>query len=233
LLSENPYEEDLDTRSSDIAPPLEIFAVNLGCPSWRPTINRLRTEGCRVLRFDRCADFLSLDCGGRTGVVVFDEPDIAWADLMLDRCRSQSHRLASILVSKSVDIARAVCAVRAGAFDVVRDCERDDLYSSIREADQLLRGGSALHGQVAAPPDLWAALTKRQAEILILILKGQPNKIIAADLGISQRTAENHRALIMKKMGVSSISQLVQAATPPPSPREQRSFGVSTLSPVQ
>jgi len=44
------------------------------------------------------------------------------------------------------------------------------------------------------------------------IMRGQPNKIIAADLGISQRTAENHRAAIMRKLGVSSISALVQLA---------------------
>ena len=57
-----------------------------------------------------------------------------------------------------------------------------------------------------------ASLTVRQRDILRRILTGQPNKNIAADLGISQRTAENHRAAIMRKMQVSSISALVQVA---------------------
>jgi len=63
----------------------------------------------------------------------------------------------------------------------------------------------------AARADM-ASLTGRQMEILERILHGQPNKNIAADLGISQRTAENHRAAIMRKMHVSSISALVQSA---------------------
>jgi two-component system CheB/CheR fusion protein len=57
-----------------------------------------------------------------------------------------------------------------------------------------------------------SSLTQRQHDILARIVQGQPNKIIAADLGISQRTAENHRAAIMRKLGVSSISALIQVA---------------------
>ena len=44
------------------------------------------------------------------------------------------------------------------------------------------------------------------------VLAGQPSKNIAADLNISQRTVENHRALIMKKFGVRSIPELVRVA---------------------
>jgi len=58
----------------------------------------------------------------------------------------------------------------------------------------------------------WKTLTHRQSEILARIVAGQANKIIAADLHISQRTAENHRAAIMRKMGASSISGLIQIA---------------------
>jgi len=57
-----------------------------------------------------------------------------------------------------------------------------------------------------------ASLTPREKEILNRLMQGQPNKIIAADLDISQRTAEHHRATIMKKMGVRSLAALVQIA---------------------
>jgi two-component system CheB/CheR fusion protein len=57
-----------------------------------------------------------------------------------------------------------------------------------------------------------ADLTPRQRQIMELVLAGQPSKNIAADLGISQRTVENHRASIMKKTGAKSLPALARLA---------------------
>jgi DNA-binding CsgD family transcriptional regulator len=57
-----------------------------------------------------------------------------------------------------------------------------------------------------------ASLTSRQREVLDLVLAGHPSKIIAADLGISQRTVDNHRAAIMRKTGSKSVPALVRTA---------------------
>jgi len=57
-----------------------------------------------------------------------------------------------------------------------------------------------------------ADLTARQRQIMELVLAGHPSKNIAADLGISQRTVENHRAAVMKKTGSHSLSALIRLA---------------------
>ncbi len=57
-----------------------------------------------------------------------------------------------------------------------------------------------------------AALTPRQGCVLGMVLAGQRSKTIAADLGLSQRTVENHRAAIMKKTGARSVPELVRIA---------------------
>lgn len=57
-----------------------------------------------------------------------------------------------------------------------------------------------------------ASLTPREREIMALVLAGRSNKNIAADLGISRRTVENHRALIMKKTGSKSLPALARLA---------------------
>ena len=71
----------------------------------------------------------------------------------------------------------------------------------------------ALAAVEAAPVDQapqMAKLTPRQREVMILVLAGHPSKNIAADLHISQRTVENHRAAIMHRTGASSLPALVR-----------------------
>jgi DNA-binding CsgD family transcriptional regulator len=82
--------------------------------------------------------------------------------------------------------------------------------------DQLELRLSARREQAApASPDVrarFASLTLRQREILERVVAGQPSKNIAADLGISRRTVESHRASIMQKTGATSIPVLAQLA---------------------
>ena len=63
-----------------------------------------------------------------------------------------------------------------------------------------------------AAANVIAGLTTRQRQVMELVLAGHPSKNIAADLGVSQRTVENHRAAIMKKTGSHSLSALIRLA---------------------
>jgi two-component system, chemotaxis family, CheB/CheR fusion protein len=68
----------------------------------------------------------------------------------------------------------------------------------------------ALARQSAEAPTAMAHLTPRQQQVMALVLAGHPSKNIAADLNISQRTVENHRAAIMRRTGASSLPALVR-----------------------
>ena len=132
---------------------------------------------------------------------------------LLVSLREAGSALPAIVITGQSDVAMAVRAMRAGAFDFVE--------KPIEAADLLGRIGHALErSQSASKRGIWqheaatriAGLTSRQREIMELVLAGQPSKNIAADLGISRRTVENHRATIMHKTGSASVPALVRLA---------------------
>jgi two-component system CheB/CheR fusion protein len=67
-------------------------------------------------------------------------------------------------------------------------------------------------------------LTSRQRQIMEMVLAGHPSKNIAADLGISQRTVENHRASVMKRMGAGSLPALARLALAAASDADDKTF---------
>jgi DNA-binding CsgD family transcriptional regulator len=90
------------------------------------------------------------------------------------------------------------------------------LRQALARAEALLREKDLqIHAVLAwreAAVNHLAGLTRRQRQIMELVLAGQPSKNIAADLGISQRTVENHRASIMKKTGSKCLPALARMA---------------------
>lgn len=85
----------------------------------------------------------------------------------------------------------------------------------LRQVDDLLHEHEVLSKPFARREDAAArvaSLTRRQRQILELVLAGHPSKYIAADFGIGQRTVENHRAAIMKKTGTKSLPALARLA---------------------
>ena len=132
---------------------------------------------------------------------------------LLRRLDEDGHRLPAIMVTGHGDVATAVGAMKAGALDFVEKPVRaPDLLASIARAlDQSHGAGERAAWRAAAVASI-AGLTGRQRDIMALVLAGQPSKNIAADLGISQRTVENHRAAIMRKTGATSLPALARLA---------------------
>ena len=116
-----------------------------------------------------------------------------------------------IFVSAHGDVPMAVEAVKAGALDFVQKPFRDqalidkiqDAFAENARVREKLRDRSRITERIAS-------LTPREHEVMEMVVEGHANKVIAIDLGLSQRTVEIHRARVMKKMEVDSVSQLVQ-----------------------
>jgi two-component system CheB/CheR fusion protein len=187
----------------------------------------IRTALCEVLdghgrtahAFASAEAFLAAYHPGGEGCLLVDAhlPGMSGIEL-LQALRARGDNLPVILITGDGDIGLAVAAMRAGACEFIeKPVGRADLLASITRAmaqSHDIRLVDAVHEGAAARV---AELTARQREVMDLVLAGHPSKNIAADLGISQRTAENHRAAIMDRMGVKSLPELarlvVQAET--------------------
>jgi FixJ family two-component response regulator len=117
-----------------------------------------------------------------------------------------------IIITGHGDVPMAVRAVKNGAVDFIEKPFNDQsLLDAVHRAIEIdaEQRGHAL--EVASVQERMQRLTKREREVLDQIVAGKRNKVIAADLGISQSTVEAHRAKVMEKLEVRSLSELMRA----------------------
>ena len=132
---------------------------------------------------------------------------------VLDAMQRAGSSAVAIMVTGNSDVHMAVQAMKAGALDFIeKPIDVPSLRASIDRALTTGRNMAADQELRSKATKLLETLTPREREVLDRILKGQPNKNIAADLGISQRTVESHRASVMVKCGCKSLPALVRLA---------------------
>jgi FixJ family two-component response regulator len=113
-----------------------------------------------------------------------------------------------IFLSGYADVSTAVRAMRNGAFDFLE--KPFNIQQLIERTHEALRHCAAHMPSPAAAASAWyEELTPREHEVLRGIVAGRRNKSIAAELGISERTVETHRASIMHKSHTHSVAELV------------------------
>ncbi len=142
---------------------------------------------------------------------------------LLQQLSHASHRLPAIMITGKSDVSITVEAMRAGALDFIeKPFAQEELRASVGRALEQSQDASTLFESREAAAARIATLTPRQRHIMDLVVAGQLSKNIAADLGISQRTVEHHRAAIMERTGVNSLPALIRlvlAATSNPGGR--------------
>ncbi|MCM2563754.1 response regulator [Lutimaribacter sp. EGI FJ00015] len=184
-------------------------------PIIRETMRRLfEAEGWVVVTYASAEEFLSAPRPGSGACLLVDNllPGMDGVAL-IDRLRTQESQLPTVMLTGHGDAAMAVAALKAGASDLIeKPTSAAELLASVRAAMAQIDDGHAQADTRKAAQERFSNLTAREHEILERVLDGKPNKIIAHDLGINQRTVENHRASVMRKTGVESLPALVRLA---------------------
>jgi two-component system CheB/CheR fusion protein len=174
----------------------------------------LEEDGLIVEDYATCETFLAAYRPGREACLLIDAylPGMSGLEL-LQHLQDGGHRLPAVMITGNSDVSVAVQAMKAGASDFIeKPVSRGELLASVERALDVARDSSVLTARREAAAAHVASLTPRQQEIMERVLAGQPSKNIAADLGISQRTVENHRAAIMRKTGSKSLPALARLA---------------------
>ncbi len=174
----------------------------------------LEAEGTTVEDYPSGEAFLLAYRPNREACLLLDAylPGMSGLDV-LARLRELGMPLPTIMITGHSDVSMAVRAMKQGALDFIeKPVSRADLLAGVARALEHARdAGSRIAWRKTATSHI-AGLTVRQREVMDRVLAGEPSKNIAADLGISQRTVENHRAEIMKRTGVRSLPALARLA---------------------
>jgi Response regulator len=174
----------------------------------------LRSAKIDVRTYDSAKGFLQNVSSIKAGCIITDVrmPDLSGIDL-LRKLREMDFAIPVIVITGHGDVPLAVEAMRIGAMDFLEKPYDDDaLIASVRSA--LGRGdkAAAQSREKAELQDRLATLSNRERDVLEGLVAGQPNKIMAFNLGISPRTVEIYRANVMTKMKAGSLSELVRMA---------------------
>ena len=174
----------------------------------------LKSVGLSARTLASAREFLETYKPGQPGCVVLDVrmPGMSGLELQ-QQLNLRGATVPVIFITGHGDIPMAVEAMQHGAFDFLQKPFRDqDLIDRIQRALERDARQRAALNQYERIRARFQTLTPREREVLTLMTSGKPNKVMAADLGVSQRTVEIHRARVMEKTGAASLAQLVRMA---------------------
>jgi FixJ family two-component response regulator len=172
----------------------------------------LKSVGLNATALPSAQQFLATYDPNQPGCLVLDVrmPGMSGLELQ-QQLNLRGAVIPVIFITGHGDVPMAVEAMQQGAFHFLQKPFRDqDLLDCIQRALAKDKANRAELSEHARNRERLESLTPREREVLHLVTSGKPNKVMAADLGCSQRTVEIHRARVMEKMGVSSLAQLVR-----------------------
>lgn len=175
----------------------------------------LDSVGINTRVFTSALDFLAAYSSDEPGCLVLDVrmPGMSGLELQQELNR-QEIPLPVIILTGHGDVPMAVQAMKQGALDFIQKPFRDqDLLDQINHALHCSSGQCAKQHHIEEIKQRIQTLTRREHQIMQMIVAGKANKVIAIELDLSQRTVEVHRANVMHKLQVCSVADLVRVVT--------------------
>jgi FixJ family two-component response regulator len=203
-----------------------VFVVD-DDPSVRRAIESLLASvGLSVKLYESARDFLARAPIDAPACLVLDVrlPEADGLDLQQQLAESEPD-LPIVFISGHGDIPMSVRAMKAGAVEFLpKPFQEHELLGAIEQALQRARMHRAARSKLEGLRARFESVTRREREVLTLVVMGMPNKLIASELGISEVTVKIHRGQVMQKMRADSVAALVRMSerlkldVPPSSP---------------
>jgi FixJ family two-component response regulator len=195
-----------------LSPPTPIVFIVDDDVSVRESLEALLAlEGWQAESFPSARDFLARPRPQTPSCLILDVslPDLNGLDLQRQIAGDRVD-MPIIFITGHGDIPMTVQAMKAGAVEfLTKPFEQDALLGAIRHA--IDRSQTALREEAALQSlrDRYAALSRREREVMALVVTGLLNKQVGGELGISEITVKAHRGRVMEKMRVRSFAELV------------------------
>jgi len=174
----------------------------------------IESVGLKIKTYTRANDFLEAYNADQHGCLLLDVrmPGMSGPELQTKLNEITSHTTMPIIfISGHGDVPLAVRVMKAGAVDFLTKPFNDQvLLESINRALRLDKANREKQQESAQAEAKFALLSPREVQVLQGIVAGKQNKVISAELKISLKTVEAHRASVMKKMSVRSVPELVK-----------------------